>query len=64
MVGHDVRRADQSRVTAALEAMPAWQDALERYLRARGHAKSRKPERRRLPGLPARPRGALLRRQQ
>ena len=55
---------DNSKVTAALGAMPAWQDALERYLRARGHARSRKPDRRRLPGIPTRPRGALHRRRQ
>ena len=30
---------DNAKVTAALGAMPAWQDALERYLRAKGHAK-------------------------
>ena len=29
---------DNARVTAAFGAMPAWQDALERYLRARGHS--------------------------
>ena len=28
---------DNARVTAALGAMPAWQDALERYLRSKGH---------------------------
>ena len=30
---------DNAKVTAALGAMPAWQDALERYLRAKGHTK-------------------------
>ena len=55
---------DDAKVTAALGAMPAWQDALERYLRAKGHAKSRELDRRRVPGIPTRRRGALRRRQQ
>ena len=55
---------DNAKVTAALGAMPAWQDALERYLRAKGHAKSQALDRRRLPGIPTRRRGALRRRQQ
>ena len=29
---------DNAKVSAAFGAMPAWQDALERYLRSRGHA--------------------------
>ena len=55
---------DNAKVTAALGAMPAWQDALERYLRAKGHAERQELDRRRLPGIPTRRRGALRRRQQ
>ena len=36
---------DNAKVSAAFGAMPAWQDALERYLRARGHCTEETPER-------------------
>ena len=48
---HPVRAArprysvlDNAKVSAAFGAMPAWQDALERYLRARGYRTGETPE--------------------
>lgn len=38
---------DNARVTTAFGAMPAWQDALQRYLRSRGHSLSKPTFRRR-----------------